>query len=509
MSLNKKNIESIFKITLLFFAVSVPSYSYENFDECGLLISKIKKNFHKLSLDEPSISYQSSYFLKKQVKGYALKNNKNKNINQIVDSIPLARTKNNHIIIESVNPYHELRDEYLKPNAIIYAMNGKQTSKMNDKEVYDEYIKSEKFTIIDPKDNKKYTYDEKGEGQVESKTIWVHVQPKTISNIDTLSGTFISSYIFNLHWYNDKINTLADEVYNEALLKDKEVKDYNFYCSFDHDQLNGIYLPNLIFKNKVQDFENISTKYILEYTPKYEDEESFTTITKSVSASSQFQVDFDFKSFPFDKQYLKFEIENNDLFNPVVLDWSWNMPEQIQDFYSLRLLEWKKTDIDINYQEVTNILHGISHDSLEIIFIIERYFDYFLFKIILPIFLILILAWSTFWISAREIESRLTVSVVCFLSLVAYTFVIDESIPKLSYLTVMDVIVLLAYIFSAIPTFQSIKSFRLLKNNNEQNSMDFDKKYQKIIPITFIISVIFIFAIFSGDNMHTISALTF
>ena len=185
------------------------------------------------------------------------------------------------------------------------------------------------------------------------------------------------------------------------------------------------------------------------------------------------------------------------------------MPEQIQNFNSLQLMEWKKHDIDINYYTESNFVKGTWHDVLEVYIIIERYFHYFLFKIILPVFLILVLAWSTFWINAREIESRLTVSVVCFLSLVAYTFVIDESLPKLPYLTVLDAIILLAYVFSAIPTFQSIYSFILLEKNGIEFANKLDKRFQKYIPITFIIFVSFIFIFFVSGSKNTIHALTY
>ena len=65
---------------------------------------------------------------------------------------------------------------------------------------------------------------------------------------------------------------------------------------------------------------------------------------------------------------------------------------------------------------------------------IERKYWYYIFKIILPIILILTICWSSIWVDPTEIESRLTITIVC-LSLIAYNFVIDEEMPKLDYLT--------------------------------------------------------------------------
>ena len=43
----RKKVKSLFfYITIILFSSS--SYGYENFDECGLLLSEINKNFHEL-----------------------------------------------------------------------------------------------------------------------------------------------------------------------------------------------------------------------------------------------------------------------------------------------------------------------------------------------------------------------------------------------------------------------------------------------------------------------------
>ena len=47
----------------------------------------------------------------------------------------------------------------------------------------------------------------------------------------------------------------------------------------------------------------------------------------------------------------------------------------------------------------------------------------------------------------KELEARLTITIVCLLSLIAYNFVIDADLPKLEYLTIMDYIILVSYIY--------------------------------------------------------------
>ena len=76
-----------------------------------------------------------------------------------------------------------------------------------------------------------------------------------------------------------------------------------------------------------------------------------------------------------------------------------------------------------------------------------------------------LVCWSVVWVDPKELEARLTITIVCLLSLIAYNFVIDSELPKLEYLTVLDWIVLISYIYATVPNFLSIISFRLQKTN--------------------------------------------
>jgi len=118
--------------------------------------------------------------------------------------------------------------------------------------------------------------------------------------------------------------------------------------------------------------------------------------------------------------------------------------------------------VNTTYQDPNDIEAG-SAISLEIY--IERKHGYYIFKVIFPILLILMVCWSVVWVDPRELESRLTITIVCLLSLIAYNFVIDSELPKLEYLTVLDWIVLVSYIYATIPNFLSIISFKLQKTN--------------------------------------------
>ena len=86
----------------------------------------------------------------------------------------------------------------------------------------------------------------------------------------------------------------------------------------------------------------------------------------------------------------------------------------------------------------------------------------------LPVFLILCIAWYVLWIPTEKYEARLNTSIIALLSLIAYNFVFQDDIPKLEYLTDIDRFILLSYIFCCIPVFLSIAFSKFISKNQKK-----------------------------------------
>ena len=137
---------------------------------------------------------------------------------------------------------------------------------------------------------------------------------------------------------------------------------------------------------------------------------------------------------------------------------------------------------------------------------IERQHGYYIYKVLIPILLILLVCWSVVWVDPKELEARLTITIVCLLSLIAYNFVIDSELPKLEYLTVMDWIILVSYFYATIPNFISIISFRLYKKNRRLSDKIeiYSKRYG---ASSYLVSILVIILINANLNPENSSAL--
>ena len=282
----------------------------------------------------------------------------------------------------------------------------------------------------------------------------------------------------------------GDWSFEECKIDEKRWTDAN-----SRDPNYGVVIKNIVSED--------NTKRYAEYLilPTFEDDYDgeknsiSAQITYRKSTSYNIKNNFNLKSFPFDKQRIILEL-SNDRYS--LDEWkaqptSWTLITATQFMKDNPISGWDITDFNLKYKEYYDPLYQDFTDGFEMVFEIERKSGYYVFKIILPIILILMVCWSVVWIDPKELESRLTITIVCLLSLIAYNFVIDKDLPKLEYFTVLDWIIFVSYIYATIPNFLSIISFRLLSSKKKitNNIEMIGKKYGALSYVLIILIIIF------------------
>ena len=75
--------------------------------------------------------------------------------------------------------------------------------------------------------------------------------------------------------------------------------------------------------------------------------------------------------------------------------------------------------------------------------------------------------------------------------------------PKLPYLTIMDYMILTAYIYAAIPTIEAIYLYKCNVENPEKAKI-VNNLHMYILPVSFFLVSILIFLIISFNNSSSI-----
>ena len=252
---------------------------------------------------------------------------------------------------------------------------------------------------------------------------------------------------------------------------------------------------NLISEDQDKVYETVAVyTYDDDTTDKLDDIELY--ITYYAEGEWEIKNNFNLVSFPFDKQKITITMVDSDRFDNVYLN-ALDTNYKILDYTknNLKIPGWKITDVSFNTGNNFE-LSGLVFSEASIIVDIERESFYYIFKIILPIVLILIICWSSVWLDPKEVEAKLTISIVCLLSLIAYNFVIDNELPKLEYLTIMDWIILASYLFAAAPNILAIITFQInkkIKNRKLSSKIDIlSKKFGLTSYILLILLIVII-----------------
>ena len=351
-------------------------------------------------------------------------------------------------------------------------------------------------------------------------------------SVNEKAGNFDATIETDFYQKLDDRYTLSEMIW-ENLVYDKKFDEddklQTFWyetCTFNDDKwqkLNsvdptyGLVFENLIKEERQLRFSEFylapSWDFELKENPKDDDDTYAVNDGAHLSYKSKsvykIKNEFNLKNFPFDKQTLKIFLrqDQNEISEERFLVSNWTM-RKAEEFKNLNSIEgWNITNVNMNYKVYDHTLKSGFFDGFELVFEIERKSRYYIFKIILPIILILIVCWSAVWIKPKDLESRLTITIVCLLSLIAYNFVIDKDLPKLEYLTVMDHIILISYIYATIPTFLSIITNNFLNTKNKK-IITFNNVTKKFGLLSYIVMIIFILIVSSSSfPEHTSSSL--
>ena len=306
----------------------------------------------------------------------------------------------------------------------------------------------------------------------------------SINNIDIKNNSYNLSITqdFGYFWqFKNNVNNEEDHILYKlaigALLLEEFENEWHYYlCKPDNDDFifSQLLDPSTYRINNLVKADKSLERIINEITP-YSKLKGVNNPVNAINVSKiksnvlDIKNEFNLKSFPFDKQTLVFEVVDDEFNNDVRFLNIGSKNYKILDDFMGRddIPGWSKKKYRFEYLDKHSIgmMEGDFAQGVSLKIELERKFGYYIFKVIFPIVLILLICWSSVWINPKELESRLTITIVCLLSLIAYNFVIDSELPKLEYLTVLDWVILISYVYATIPNILSVYSFRISTTN--------------------------------------------
>jgi hypothetical protein len=117
----------------------------------------------------------------------------------------------------------------------------------------------------------------------------------------------------------------------------------------------------------------------------------------------------------------------------------------------------------------------------------SRKLGYYIGKAFVSVAIIVFMSWVVFWIAPETIAPRLSVAVTSMLTLIAYRFLLGQSLPPVSYLTRLDYFLLGCTLLVFAALIEVTASGAIAAAGSNERAYTINRRSRWIFPITFLI----------------------
>jgi hypothetical protein len=289
-----------------------------------------------------------------------------------------------------------------------------------------------------------------------------------VKEIHDLEQTFTADVWFTKTWNDPRLS-------EQALGKSLERCIYKF---------NEIWKPHIVVVN-----QNGGHKLL----DKIARVDSLGNVTARQRYVGELTSDLDFANFPFDNQRLHFILaavgpDSQKIVFEVNQDTTGQREVFSAEGWQIKLIGGNSNN------EVLKTLGNkpmLNLHRMDFILEAERDRGYYIWKVIAPLCLIVLMAWAVFWIDPKNLGPQVGLSTATVFTLIAYRFSIGFSLPKVSYFTRVDNFVLFSTILVFVALGTAIATSKISSDGENSLAMRIEKYMRVIYPLIFLAIIIF------------------
>jgi hypothetical protein len=206
-----------------------------------------------------------------------------------------------------------------------------------------------------------------------------------------------------------------------------------------------------------------------------------------INVDIRLSTDYDLRRFPFDQQTLTLDLES----------FAWNADQVVfvadestsgfaDDFV---MPEWTIVDASANSTLVDVARAEESFSRFTLAIVIDRKSGFYVWKVLLPLLIIVALSWSVFWMRDEKFAVRVRTSATGILTIVAYQFMAAKDLPRVAYLTLIDKIMVASFILLAITVIESLVISRI---TDQGLARKIDRKARWVFPLSYALIILLV-----------------
>jgi neurotransmitter-gated ion-channel len=212
--------------------------------------------------------------------------------------------------------------------------------------------------------------------------------------------------------------------------------------------------------------------------------------------SANLSTPFSLERFPFDSQSLLTVIRPlRSAYQNLVLVADSGRSEIGQEPW-VSLVQWRLGDLTASTRSATTIKGYAPLPEIDFNLRVRRKYFFYIWKVFLPLLVMVIISWSTFWVQITDQYSQITIALTTILTVIAFAFSISQTLPKVPYLTLIDAFFLTSYLFVFLAILELIMIHNLLVAQRERTAKRIRYRSRWLFPAAYFIANALLFSAF-------------
>jgi hypothetical protein len=292
----------------------------------------------------------------------------------------------------------------------------------------------------------------------------------------------VNVFVLNINEINTAAQTLTADIF--VVLKWKDTRLAHTGSQKIIKPMKDVWNPHLIIVNRQSLTFTLpdNCEIFPDGTVKYK-QRAFGVFSQSLNYSD----------FPFDKQTFIIRVASPE-YSPEEVEFVTDTTNKFVMTETLSIMDWtilKWNNLNSPYA-LSPGSSSVSAFTLQ--FEAERKSNYYIFNFIFPLVLIILMSMSVYWLDPKMASSQISVAITSMLTLIAYRFMITGSLPKISYLTRMDVFIFCSTVLIFITLIEALSTAVFAAKGKEDLALkiDFHSRWIFILIYVFVFFYAFI-----------------
>jgi hypothetical protein len=142
-----------------------------------------------------------------------------------------------------------------------------------------------------------------------------------------------------------------------------------------------------------------------------------------------------------------------------------------------------------DFGDPTNTEANSDYSRFKMSIRLERTYLSYVFKIVIPLMVILAMAYLVFWLPAKNIDSATGIIITALLSCMAFNVAVTDNMPEVGYLVLSDKFFIASYVLLLVTLAETITTYVIDDRGNAELAVRIDRVASWLFPIS--VAIIF------------------